>query len=96
MSFVCFPDNEQVTMYQDLNVVPLVEGEAQKGVATVMVMNVSSTGRLAVLPMGPAEVEHVLKTVAFQINEYCESTNPSERYNPRVNEICLAKYQKGK
>ncbi|XP_034233836.1 tudor domain-containing protein 1 isoform X2 [Thrips palmi] len=87
-------DHDKPTMLEDLSILSLVEGGKQKGVVTVMVMNISANGRLAVLPMGTPEVEHVLKTVAFQINEYCESTDPSARYNPRLNEVCLAKYHK--
>lgn len=83
-------------MFEDLTILPLLEGGVQNGTVTVMVMNVSSNGCLAVLPMGPSEVEHVLKTVAHQINEYCEAIDPSARYNPRVNEVCLAKFSKGK
>lgn len=86
--------DEKPTMFEDLSVIPLVEGGGQKGSATVMIMNISANGCLAVLPMGTPEVEHVLQTVAYQINEYCEATDSSARYNPRVNEVCLAKYQK--
>lgn len=75
------------------NVLPLIDGKT--GVANIFVCNITMDGRLAVTPTEPPVVEHVLNTLAFQINEYCESIDHNETYNPRVNEICLARF-KGK
>ena len=76
---------------ENTNVLPLIDGKT--GVVHIFVCNVMIDGRLAVCPTEPPVVEHVLQTLTFQINEYCESTDPHSTYHPRIDEICLARFK---
>ena len=88
------PHRGEVFMLDEYNkVLPLVEGKT--GMTTIFVSSILSDCRLAACPTEQTAVEHVLQTLTYQITEYCESTDHNDRYNPRVNELCLAKYKDG-
>lgn len=91
------PHKGQVFMLEDTKVLPLIKGGLKSGFTNVWVTSVMPTGRVAVCPVDQdhPEVVHVLETLSFQINEYCESTDQNSSYNPRENEVCLVKFKDG-
>ncbi|XP_052124807.1 uncharacterized protein LOC113203962 [Frankliniella occidentalis] len=89
------PHKGEVFLIDGVPVLPLLKDGQRKGTTNVVVANIIFDGRIAVCPIDSPEVEHVLQTLAFQINEFCESTDPNMCYNPRIHEVCFAKYKDG-
>lgn len=91
------PHDGQVFMLSAFKVLPLIKGGVQSGFTTVVVSNIlQAEGRIAVCSLDfPEVVEHVLQTMAFQINEYCDSLDGNTTYSPRFQEVCLAKFKDG-
>ncbi|KAK3919352.1 Protein vreteno [Frankliniella fusca] len=89
------PHRGEVYLLEDIPVLELLKDGQKKGKVNVVVSNVMPDGRISVCPIDRPEVDHVLQTMAFQLNEYCESTDSNSSYNPRLNEVCLAKYTDG-
>lgn len=85
-------------MLENINILPLTKNGGINEFATIVVLNIMVDGRIAVCPCSEEfpEVKHVLQTLTDQINEYCEALDSNMSYNPRLRELCLAKYHKGK